>query len=139
MRPFISVLLLVVSVRAFSASTDSIAVIETSEKYIRAFYENQPSWLEEVLHPALIKRTLKSFKGSDEFVQTNGKSEMVELSKVFNVSGKFNKNSKAEIELLDLYQEIATVKLTAEGWIDYLHLIKVNGRWQIVNVVWLMI
>jgi len=125
--------------KSYAQSQDSLAVISVTEKYIQAFYQGKPEWLKETLHPELIKRTIKSFPDSEKFIVTNGKSEMVELSKVFNANGKFDDQSRADIEVLDLYNNMASVKLTAEKWIDYLHLIKLNGKWQIVNVIWLMI
>ncbi len=134
-------LLVIFSLTLFSSKAqnkDSSAVISTTEKYIQAFYQTKPDWLEEVLHPELIKRTTKSFGSSKKFITTSGKSEMVELAKIFNSKGKFSDKSRTKIELLDLFKDMATVKLTAEKWIDYLHLIKINGQWKIVNVVWLM-
>lgn len=139
MRVTVLILLCFVSLKSNGQTKDSLSVIETTEKYIQAFYQKKPKWLKDVLHPELIKRTIKSYQDSNEFIKTSGKSEMVELSKVFNANGKFNSNSRANIEVLDLYKKIATVKLTAEKWIDYLHLIKVNQKWQIIDVIWIMI
>lgn len=124
---------------SYAQPNDTMEVVATTEKYIQAFYQSKPAWLKETLHPELIKRTVKSFPASDNFITTNGKAEMVELSKVFNSNGKFNAQSKAEIEVLDIYKDIATIKLTAEKWVDYLHLVKLNGKWLIVNVIWITI
>ena len=30
----------------------------------------------------------------------------------------------------------ASVKLIADDWIDYMHVLKLNGTWQLVNVLW---
>lgn len=139
MRFFIITLLLSFSRLSSAQSNDSIEVIKVTEKYIQAFYQSKPDWLLETLHPELVKRTVKSFQNSDTFIVNSGQSEMAELSKVFNANGKFNLNSKADVRVLDLFKDIATVKLTAEKWVDYLHLAKLNGNWQIVNVIWIMI
>jgi hypothetical protein len=33
-------------------------------------------------------------------------------------------------------ENTASVKLVANGWVDYLHVARFNGRWVIVNVLW---
>lgn len=30
----------------------------------------------------------------------------------------------------------ASIKLIADEWIDYMHLVKLNGSWKIINVLW---
>lgn len=41
-----------------------------------------------------------------------------------------------EVTILDRYENVASVKIIASDWIDYLHLAKVDGRWVIINVLW---
>jgi len=38
--------------------------------------------------------------------------------------------------LLDIFQNAASARIDAGGWIDYLHLIRWRGRWVILNVLW---
>ncbi|CAG5083024.1 nuclear transport factor 2 family protein [Parvicella tangerina] len=139
MKVLNTLFLVFIVVGSYAQSNDSLAVVSTTEKYIQAFYQSNPDWLEEVLHPELIKRTTKSYGDSQEFIITNGKIVMVELSKIFNSKGQYNNLSSAEIEVLDITGNMATVKLLAEKWVDYLHLVKLNNEWKIVNVIWTMI
>ncbi len=41
-----------------------------------------------------------------------------------------------EITVLDIADNIASVKVESEPFIDYLHLAKLDGRWSIVNVLY---
>ena len=41
-----------------------------------------------------------------------------------------------EIEILDIYQQIATAKAVGNGWVDYFHLADVNGDWKIINILY---
>ena len=41
-----------------------------------------------------------------------------------------------DVTILDIYGNVASVKIVASDWIDYLHVAKFNGRWVIVNVLW---
>ncbi|ASW73968.1 hypothetical protein CJF12_06450 [Chryseobacterium piperi] len=43
---------------------------------------------------------------------------------------------KKEIKFLDVSDKTASVKLIADEWIDYMHLVKLNGTWKIINVLW---
>ncbi len=42
----------------------------------------------------------------------------------------------AEIEIYDVYGNTASVRATMAGWIDYMHIAKMDDRWVIVNVLW---
>lgn len=63
---------------------------------------------------------------------------MLKLAKNYNENGdKFGDNPKVEIEVLALDKRIASVKLTADDWVDYMHLVKTDiNQWQIINVLW---
>ena len=37
---------------------------------------------------------------------------------------------------MDIYGNVASVKATMSGWIDYMHIAKSDGKWVIVNVLW---
>ncbi len=45
---------------------------------------------------------------------------------------------KANVTIFDIYNNIATVKVTTNKFkfIDYLHLGKFGNDWKIVNVIW---
>jgi hypothetical protein len=40
------------------------------------------------------------------------------------------------VKILDVFQKAASVRVDMSGWIDYLHLVKWQGRWVILNVLW---
>lgn len=62
---------------------------------------------------------------------------MVLLAESYNVKGdKFPTYPKKKVLFLDVSDQTASVKLIADEWIDYLHLVKLNGSWKIVNVLW---
>ena len=41
-----------------------------------------------------------------------------------------------KVTILDIFQNVASVKAEMSGWIDYMHIGKADGRWVIVNVLW---
>jgi hypothetical protein len=70
--------------------------------YIEGGYTKDPVRMERALHPQLIKRRI----GID--------SE--------------RKQSYRDVTILDLYGNAATVKIDADDWVDYLHIVKWNGK-----------
>lgn len=49
---------------------------------------------------------------------------------------KWKENQQKDITILDVFENAASVKAIMSGWIDYMHMAKINGRWAIVNVLW---
>ena len=43
---------------------------------------------------------------------------------------------RSEVVILDVYENAASVRVDASGWVDYLHLIRWNGQWKIFNLLW---
>ncbi len=43
---------------------------------------------------------------------------------------------KYDVKILDVYGETASVRTDSPDWIDYLHLMKQDGRWVIANVLY---
>lgn len=43
---------------------------------------------------------------------------------------------QADVTVLDVFENAASVKVVAADWIDYLHLVREDGQWRIINVLW---
>jgi len=43
---------------------------------------------------------------------------------------------RTEVRVLDIFQNAASVRIDAGGWVDYLHLVRWRGQWVILNVLW---
>ena len=65
------------------------------------------------------------------------KAQMIEFAKTWNKTGtRFPFNPENKIKILDIYNRIATIKLISDNWIEYLQLIKLDGNWEIMNLIW---
>jgi len=42
----------------------------------------------------------------------------------------------ANVKILDVFNNAASVRVEMSGWIDYMHLGKFGDDWKIVNVLW---
>ncbi|MBU4316363.1 MAG: nuclear transport factor 2 family protein [Proteobacteria bacterium] len=105
--------------------------------YVEAWYTGEPERGEKSLHPDLVKRIARMDSESGKpFL------EMMSASKLADrwSSGDGKKTPKEqqikEIAVLDVHGNMASVKLETAGWVDYMHLVKFNGEWVIVNILW---
>lgn len=104
--------------------------------YAEGWYEGDAEKMESALHPDLAKRRIET--------NEQGRSRVNELSSLALVQMTrpgYGKNTpKAEqqkdVKILDIFGDIATVRLEMRDWVDYMHIAKYNGKWLIVNVLW---
>ncbi|MCH2194049.1 MAG: nuclear transport factor 2 family protein [Kordia sp.] len=86
----------------------------------------------------MLKRTFWTHKKTgEEYLREVLRDAMILLAATYNRNGdQFPKKPKKEIVILDIHDKKASVKLMADEWIDYMHIVQLNGKWQIVNVLW---
>ena len=127
--------ILVSPLRAQSAA-DSSGIRQAALDYIEGYYEGDGARMERALHPELAKRIVRT--------NEQGRSQLQQMSAMSLVLGTRAGGGKdtptadrrKDVTILDIYQNAASAKIYASGWVDYLHLAKWNGRWVIVNVLW---
>jgi hypothetical protein len=135
---FLSLVLAVILVsplRAQSAA-DSSGIRQAALDYIEGYYEGDGARMERALHPELAKRIVRT--------NEQGRSQLQQMSAMSLVLGTRAGGGKdtptadrrKDVTIFDIYQNAASAKIYASGWVDYLHLAKWNGRWVIVNVLW---
>ncbi|MAE83268.1 MAG: hypothetical protein CMB80_11065 [Flammeovirgaceae bacterium] len=117
---------------------DSLEIKQVALDYIESQHNVNPEQFERAAHPRMVKRTFWSNKKTGkEYLRETFTDAMVLLAETYNVEGdKFPENPKKEVIILDVYDKVASVKLIADDWIDYMHIVKLNGKWQLVNVLW---
>jgi hypothetical protein len=125
----------VVSLQAQTAA-DSNGIKQAAMDYIEGYYEGDGARMERAVHPELAKRIVRT--------NDQGRSQLGQMSAMSLVLGTRAGGGKdipvaerrRDFKILDIYQNAASAKIDASGWVDYLHLAKWNGRWVIVNVLW---
>lgn len=133
------IVLLIVSSNSFGQTKqDSLDVKVAVLDYIESQHTPDPAQMDRALHPRMVKRTFWKDKetGKDYLRETNAES-MILLAESYNKKkDKFSEVPKKEVRFLDVSDRTASIKLIADDWIDYLHLVKLNGTWKIINVLW---
>lgn len=117
---------------------DSLEIRQAALDYIESQHKPNPNQMDSALHPRMVKRTFWKDKGTGkDYVRETTTESMILLAESYNKNGdKFPLLPKKEVLLLDVSERTASVKLVADEWIDYMHIVKLNGRWKIINVLW---
>ena len=118
-------------------NADAAAIRQTALDYIEGWYEGNPERMERALHPELAKRIVRTNP-------QNNQSRLDQMSAMSLVQGTRRgggrntpkERQQKDVTILDVYEGVASVKVIASDWIDYLHMARFNGRWVIVNVLW---
>lgn len=106
--------------------------------YIESQHKVEPDLMKRGLDKKLAKRTYWKSKDGSEYVMETDFETMVWVAENYNKNGdKFPSHPKVEINILDIDNRVASVKLTVNDWIDYMHLYKTeHNEWKIINVLW---
>jgi hypothetical protein len=117
---------------------DTLEIQQAALDYIESQHKPNPKQMERALHPRMVKRTFwKDKETGKAYVRETTTESMVLLAESYNKQGdKFPSSPKKQIVLLDVSERTASVKLVADEWIDYMHIVKLNGSWKIINVLW---
>ena len=115
---------------------DYSAIYQTAADYYGGYYEANVERISRSLHPDLAKRAIRKDKSGKEFLHHLSKERMLEITKQGGGSDIPKAKQQCEITILDKYEEIASVKVVAYEYIDYLQLAKQGGQWLIVNALW---
>jgi len=104
--------------------------------YVQAVEQARPELIERSvdtdLHKFGFHRSSDGSYGKIPMTQ----AQLVELAATFLSEGYVPEDPKHSIELFETLDKTASVKLTAFWGIDYMHLVKSDGQWKIVQVLW---
>lgn len=116
---------------------DSAGVHAASLEYIEGWYEGDAERMARALHSELVKRIHRRDPESERhWLDTQGRSRLVAGTASGGGSRTPAEKRRTEVTVLDIFRGAAAVRIDAGEWIDYLHLVREDGRWQIVNVLW---
>ena len=118
------------------ALADSTAIGATALDYIEGWYDGNTIRMERALHPHLAKRFLERLPDGSVRLTHTSALELVQQVQGGGGSTVPASARRTDVQILDVFQDVASVRVDAHGWIDYMHLAKSNGQWRIVNVLW---
>ncbi len=121
----------------FSTTHEDLdAITRTSTDYIEGWYTGDVERMRRCLHPELVKRRVVEDPVGMWQVRSVGTTAMVAAT----MKGEGTVTPEAErmqqITVLDVFRDMACVKVLSQPFVDYLHLARLGDQWRIVNVLW---
>lgn len=115
---------------------DSAMIIETALNYGDGWYSGDAARMEKAIHPDLNKICPAVMPQSGKtFLIISSWSGLIEPARA---KAGFVEESKRKIDvkILKINDNVASAKLTSSQFNDYLEMVKFDGQWKIVNVLW---
>ncbi len=127
----VAVIILVFITIAAKSQTknDSIQIKQAALDYIEGWYYKDASRIDKAVHFEYVKRSIHTLDGKD-YLGTINKSRM-DVITLYHRDREYKLNT--EVFILDALPTIASVKIVFNECIEYLHIAKLNNKWQLVN------
>ena len=120
-----------------ASATDLEAIERAARDYGDGWYEGDAERMERALHPELAKRVVFSRPGSGRSgLGQMGAMTLVQYTRRGGGSKAKVEKRPSKITILEVFENAACVKVDGPEWVDFLHVVKWNRRWVIMNVLW---
>jgi hypothetical protein len=108
-------------------------IVAAVRDYYDGWFEGDVSRMQRALHHDLVKRAITAPGGA---IETDTAATMLEGT----ARGIGTRHEPArrhiDISINHVHEAIADVHVTGDVYVDYLQLVHVDGRWQILNALW---
>ena len=119
-----------------ATAADSAGIERAARDYIEGWYTADTVRMSRALHPELAKRIVMPGPGGASRLGQMGAAALVRGTGAGGGSDIPAADRVVDLRILDIYGDMATVRLRSTQLMDYLHLARWNGEWKIVNVLW---
>lgn len=102
--------------------------------YIEGWYSGDPARMRQSVHPELAKRIQRQGRGGRLAVENLDAETLVQLTA--EGTGKTDPRKRSDAAILNVFRRAASVRVDAGAWVDFLHMIKTDEGWKIINVLW---
>ncbi len=112
-------------------------IIRTALDYFEGWFDGDSERMERALHPGLAKRSLRQVEHDSPELRTVTKEQMVTwTAEGEGKSDDPGDDRRIEVEVVDVYGNIASVVVRSPVYREYLHLVQTDEGWKIVNALW---
>jgi hypothetical protein len=139
-RPLLAALLLTLgatSMLGAQTAADSAAIHQVALDYVEGWYDGEAGRMERALHPELVKRIVERSPQGTSVLETMNAADLVGFTGQNRPTPAGER--RAEVRILEIDGDLASIRVTMQEWVDYMHLARFDGSWRIVNVLWKML
>jgi hypothetical protein len=123
--------------RATQTSSDEAAVVAAALDYFEGWFEGDTTRMDRALHPGLAKRSLSQVDPDSTELRSLTKERMVELTAAGGGKDESPDGGlRIDVEVVELHGNVASVVLRSAVYREYLHLVRTDEGWKIVNALW---
>jgi len=115
---------------------EKAAIEEAARDYMEGWYEGNVERMTKALHPELVKRAPVPLPTGRMNLQFASGSNMVEYTRAGFGKANAKKMGNVEITIFHVSRNTASAMATSGEYIDYIHLVKIDKEWKILNVLW---
>jgi hypothetical protein len=109
---------------------------QAARDYIEGWYDGDAARLEKVLHPQFVRRIAAVTVAGDDFFWQQDRAQFLEMTRNGGDKATPVDQRQIKITVRDLARTMAAVRVDSAYYIEYLSLVKMRDRWQVVNVLW---
>lgn len=115
---------------------DSLGIRQAALDYIEGWYAGNADRMARALHPELVKRIRLADTSGNVWIGGMGATDLIRRTRIEGGTRTPAAERRTDVSILDIFQNAASARIDAGGWIDYLHLVRWQDRWVILNVLW---
>lgn len=118
-------------------ASDREAVERAVRDYVESIEQARPELIDRSVHPKLVKfGYYRAAPGAEVQPMPMDFAALREIARTFKDAGHVPDNPTHSIEIYEVLDRTAAAKLVGFWGSDYIHLVKEDGRWLILHVLW---
>lgn len=127
--------LLLLSLAAPLGAADDDAIRAAALDYAEGWLTGDEERMSRALHPEMLKRrVVKELLSDEQAVQMLDAETLVRATREGVGIGGGLLNFR--VAILDQHGDMAVVRVVSELYVEYLHMVRWEGRWVILSVLW---
>jgi ketosteroid isomerase-like protein len=110
--------------------------LQAAVDYIEGWFEGDADRVDRVLHPRFVRRIAAVSVAGDDFFWPQDRAEFLEATRRGGDKATPAGERRIKATVRDLARTTAVVRVDSAYSVEYLSLVKLRDRWQILNVLW---
>jgi Putative lumazine-binding len=119
-----------------TVSQDRAEVMVTALDYFEGWFDGDVERMDRALHPGLAKRSLSQVDPDSPELRSVTKEQMLGWTAEGEGKREDPGDRRIDVQIVEVCGNIATVVIRSAVYREYLHLVRTDDSWKIVNALW---